>query len=181
MNFCAFASSTEEHCRTFDLTCRIPPSVVEGALQTGHCICLSVDSHESESELSTVRIIQRIEDILNAESETSSRPLRICIPSLGSPQWGDLNSQVHSTQILQVAFRLQKSQGDIMVFVLIATAPSPIPACVCQFISVSIYLHRSVGRSWLDPQTRVVFRWGYNPISIYRYATLLIVVYLASG
>src|ERR1700685_4506501 len=90
--FRVFASSTEEYCRTFDLTCRIRSSIVEGALQTGDHIRLEVDSPESKR--STRRIIRRIKDILNTEGEASSKPLRICIPSLGAPQWGDLNPQV---------------------------------------------------------------------------------------
>lgn len=85
-------SSTEEYCRTFDLTCRIPSSVVEDALRSGDLFCLDVDS--AESELPTTRIIRRVEEILNAHGEGTSKPLRICIPSFGSPQWRDIHPRV---------------------------------------------------------------------------------------
>ena len=154
-----FASSTEEYCRTFDLTCRIPSSIVEGALQTGDHIRLDVDS--PESELSTRRIIRRIKDIFNTEGEASSKPLRICIPSLGSPQWGDLNPQVVLKQFDKIEVQLIPLAGDIMVLAFAATAGSPIPACMCQFIPISSSLHRCVGWFRLGPETRVACRWSY--------------------
>jgi len=48
----------------------------------------------SAEEQSTRGIISRIARILKDEEPTArSEPLRICIPSLGSPHWGDLRSQ----------------------------------------------------------------------------------------
>jgi elongator complex protein 4 len=67
------------------MTCRIPHSVVEGAIQSGDLICLDVNTPRLEV------VFQHMEEILKTESHI---PLRICIPHLGSPQWGDLNSQV---------------------------------------------------------------------------------------
>jgi len=41
---------------------------------------------------------------MNIEGEGSPKPLRICIPSLGSPQWGDL----HSQEILWFLYSLRR-------------------------------------------------------------------------
>jgi elongator complex protein 4 len=85
--------SAEEYCRAFDLTCQIPAPTIEGALASKRLICVTVDSSE---ERSTTKIINRIMQVLEDEEPMTAglRPLRICIPSLGSPQWGDLRSQV---------------------------------------------------------------------------------------
>jgi hypothetical protein len=63
------------------------------------------------------------------EGEASSKALRICIPSFGSPQWGDLGSQV-SLEYLTVSLSIHIDPGDIMVLVFAATAASPTPACM---------------------------------------------------
>jgi len=84
-------SSEEEYCRVLDLTCRVPASIVEGAIASKRLICMSVGPGEKQS---TTRIIRRIVQILKDEESTVvSKPLRICIPWLGSPHWGDLSSQ----------------------------------------------------------------------------------------
>jgi len=70
----------------------MPSSIVEDALRSGDLICLNVDS--AASELPTTKIIQQVEDILKCEGEGTLKPVRICIPSFGSPQWRDVNSQV---------------------------------------------------------------------------------------
>jgi len=87
--------STEEYCRTLDLTCRIPRSDIEDALRSGQLSFLSVDGVDSEENSST-KILRQIAQVLKAEKArpSSSTPLRICIPSFGSPQWGALRSQV---------------------------------------------------------------------------------------
>jgi elongator complex protein 4 len=90
---CSSARSTEEYCRIFDLTCRIPHSIVDDALQSDDLICLNI------SELT--EIIRRIEQILKTDDQVSSVPIRICIPSFGSPQWGDLTSQVGLKALLE--------------------------------------------------------------------------------
>jgi len=43
------------------------------------------------------------------EGEASSKALRICIPSFGSPQWGDLGSQV-SLEYRQCHFQFTSTQ-----------------------------------------------------------------------
>jgi elongator complex protein 4 len=88
--------SAEEYCRTLDLTCRIPETLVEDAIRLKELQCVDLASEESGEPLSTLRIISQIAWILKTETLTQppSEPLRICIPSFASPQWGDLHNQV---------------------------------------------------------------------------------------
>lgn len=86
--------SSEEYCRTFDLTTRIPKSIVEGAIQKGELFFVAIDSTESNSLATT--ILLRLEELLKRDTAPFALPIRICIPSLGSPQWGDVKPQVSS-------------------------------------------------------------------------------------
>jgi elongator complex protein 4 len=91
--------SADNFCRTFDLTCRIPGSVIDDALVTKDLVGVGVSESlhaEDRPSISTI-IIGKMSNILNLETEGigyDSRPIRICIPSLGSPQWGDLRGPV---------------------------------------------------------------------------------------
>jgi elongator complex protein 4 len=90
--------SAEEYCGTLDLTSQIPGTVVEGKIYSKELHCIDLASEESGESLSTSRIISQLARLLETERLTplseSSEPLRICIPSLASPQWGDLRDQV---------------------------------------------------------------------------------------
>jgi elongator complex protein 4 len=92
--FCP-SRSGEDYCRTFDLARRIPRSVVEDSIKKRQLILLNVSSNEPnvDSEPVTTKIIKRLADVIATES-SESRPIRICIPLLGSPQWGDLDGKV---------------------------------------------------------------------------------------
>lgn len=81
-------SSAEDACRTFDLTARIPPAVVAEALASGQLSVVDVDC--ASGVPATVRVLERLAAVL----ESNDTPLRICVPSLGSPHWGDLAAQV---------------------------------------------------------------------------------------
>ena len=93
-----YYSSSEEYCRTFDLTTRIPKSLVEEAIQKGELFFVEVHSTES-NPLTT--ILLHLEALLKRDTTPSALPIRICIPSLGSPQWGDVKPQVLTTIVLQ--------------------------------------------------------------------------------
>ncbi|KAH7924880.1 PAXNEB-domain-containing protein [Leucogyrophana mollusca] len=81
-------SSADDYCFTFDLTCRIPESVVDAAIVAGKLTFLDVDSPHDQ-DVPVRRIIQQIQDILVASS--AAQPVRMSIRALGSPQWGDLS------------------------------------------------------------------------------------------
>ncbi|KAJ7706472.1 Elongator complex protein 4 [Mycena rosella] len=81
------SSAAEDACRTFDLTTRIPSSVVAGALASGQLAVVDVET--ASGRPATVCVLERLKEIL----ETGDTQLRICVPSLGSPYWGDLAAQ----------------------------------------------------------------------------------------
>ncbi|GAW09353.1 PAXNEB-domain-containing protein [Lentinula edodes] len=92
------ASVSEDFCRTFDLTTRIPSSTIEKALQDGRLITCDVldifDSIPSSGPIPAIhKIIARIEEILSQRSSKPNTPLRICIPGLGNHIWDELRSQ----------------------------------------------------------------------------------------
>ncbi|KAF8078423.1 PAXNEB-domain-containing protein [Lyophyllum atratum] len=87
--------STDDYCHNFDLTNRVPVSVIEGGLRSGQLSFINPHSSGSE-RISTFKVLRDITDILESgtsEVQSSSAPLRICIPSLGSPPWGELKPQ----------------------------------------------------------------------------------------
>ncbi|KAJ7492898.1 PAXNEB-domain-containing protein [Mycena latifolia] len=81
------SSAAEDACRTFDLTARIPAGVVADALASGQLAVVDVDT--ASGRPATVHVLERLAEILSA----GDAPLRICVPSLGSPHWGDLTTQ----------------------------------------------------------------------------------------
>ncbi|SJL05975.1 uncharacterized protein ARMOST_09311 [Armillaria ostoyae] len=87
-------SGTEEFCSTFDLTCRIPNSIINNALQSGQLSLLDVGTvgMDDVSIPYSTFVLRQIEKVIRAGSP--STPLRICIPALGSPEWGDVNRYI---------------------------------------------------------------------------------------
>ncbi|KAJ7102205.1 PAXNEB-domain-containing protein [Mycena belliarum] len=81
------SSAAEDACRTFDLTTRIPSEIVADALTSGQLSFVDVES--TPGRPTTVCVLERLSELL-ARGDT---PLRICVPSLGSPDWGDLAIQ----------------------------------------------------------------------------------------
>lgn len=85
-------SFRDDFCRVFDLTSRIPAEVVDAATTSKQLTTV-----DPSQERSVQHVLGRIAQKLGPEEElTSRKPLRICIPSLGSPAWGDLEPQVSS-------------------------------------------------------------------------------------
>ncbi|OCH95780.1 PAXNEB-domain-containing protein [Obba rivulosa] len=84
--------SAEDYCRVFDLTCRVPESVLATARKNGQIIELDVSSGFDSGPR---KILGDLAGILadDAKETTSPKPLRVCIPSLGSFQWGDVSTQ----------------------------------------------------------------------------------------
>ncbi|KAJ7071316.1 Elongator complex protein 4 [Mycena amicta] len=70
-----------ENCHTFDLSVRIPPSVVLDAVSSNLLTIVSIAS--------PAQVLDSLQGLL----ASNDAPLRICIPSFASPYWGDLNSQ----------------------------------------------------------------------------------------
>lgn len=91
-----FDQSTLDFCHTFDLSSRVPNSVVKDAIHSGQLILISPRQSSGEGT-ATSRMLSQITTLLlpgEAGSSTTQPPFRICIPSLGSPHWGDFTDQV---------------------------------------------------------------------------------------
>lgn len=76
-------SLNDDFCATFDLTCRIPTASLDAARQSAQLIPIDVDISEDGT-----RVIEQIEELLS--NDTNAHAVRICIPALGSPHWGDM-------------------------------------------------------------------------------------------
>ncbi|KIJ68240.1 hypothetical protein HYDPIDRAFT_81444 [Hydnomerulius pinastri MD-312] len=79
-------SSTDDFCYTFDLTSRIPTAVMDDARKTKRLVLLMVNG-DCDAASSVREAIRQIQDILTAAA--TGEPVRLSIPSLGSPEWGD--------------------------------------------------------------------------------------------
>ena len=77
-------------CHNFELSGRVPKELIEDAVESGQVQFLDLE----RQKLSMIAIF---DDITRAIQVDSSLPLRICVPSLGSPVWGDVTTQVIST------------------------------------------------------------------------------------
>jgi len=84
---------SDDYCHAFDLSSRIPDSVVQTALQKGQLRFLKVTCGPEQLQLSITEVLRSISTDLTSQ-EGGNAPIRFCIPSLGSPFWGNLSSQV---------------------------------------------------------------------------------------
>ncbi|TFK89612.1 PAXNEB-domain-containing protein [Polyporus arcularius HHB13444] len=87
------SQSTEDFCRTFDLTCRIPDATISAARTEGRFLEVKSDEDIPDVSSSCHRVLRRLSEILSAADADASSPVatRICIPALGSYEWGDLS------------------------------------------------------------------------------------------
>lgn len=87
--------SGDNFCEVFDLTSRLPISVVDAALLRKQLTFVDVPYSEEQPMR---RVLKQINELLGPEEVDSSsrKPLRICVPSLGSPPWGDVEPKVRS-------------------------------------------------------------------------------------
>ncbi|KAJ7042524.1 PAXNEB-domain-containing protein [Mycena alexandri] len=81
-------AATADACRAFDLTTRIPASVVDEALSSHRVSVVSIDGVGDGP--STNRVLARLEQVLAGATDALTR---VCVPGLGSPRWGDLSAQ----------------------------------------------------------------------------------------
>ncbi|KAJ6509255.1 PAXNEB-domain-containing protein [Mycena vitilis] len=83
------AAGAVDACRMFDLTARIPSAVIADAQAARRLTVLPVET--GPPHFPTTRALVRLEELLAAN--TASTALRVCVPGLGSPHWGDLIAQ----------------------------------------------------------------------------------------
>ncbi|KAH9175397.1 PAXNEB protein-domain-containing protein [Lactarius sanguifluus] len=88
-------SSADDFCQAFDLTQRIPGPFLDRATKSSQLVLLNA-SRDSKG------LIDVIAESLGASSQDAV-PIRICIPLLGSPGWGDLQPK----DVLYFAYSLR--------------------------------------------------------------------------
>lgn len=79
----------ESYCQTFDLSSTIPEEVIDDALKTDRLHLISVSGRKG--------VLEEMTDYLSSDTST---PVRVCIPTMGSPIWGELTAQVGDSDVL---------------------------------------------------------------------------------
>ncbi|TFK40976.1 Elongator complex protein 4 [Crucibulum laeve] len=83
------SSSTGDYCHAFDLSNRIPEAVVHVAINSKQLTYVGIDA-DGLDQISIVDMLARLSSLI--ESSTPKSLLRISIPSLAAPEWGDLSN-----------------------------------------------------------------------------------------
>jgi len=86
--------SADDFCRAFDLTYRVPRHFLDQAIQSSQLVLLDASSDWT-------KLINLVAESLGASQDLV--PVRICIPLLGSPGWGD----PHPKDVLQFVYSLR--------------------------------------------------------------------------
>jgi elongator complex protein 4 len=79
-------SSADDFCYAFDLTHRVPRQFLDQAIKSSQLVLLDLSSD-------LTRLIDVVAECLGSSSQEAI-PIRVCIPLLGSPGWGDLHPKV---------------------------------------------------------------------------------------
>lgn len=139
--------SAENFCDTFDLTCRIPMSVIDEAHNAKRLIPVNLTINPSSMD----GLVKQIKHIL--ATTLSTEVVRLCITTLGSPEWGDHCPAVSDTFL----FKCNSSRytGHIALFVYLASSAASVSACLCLCLPFPAPLHRPLGRTWMDPEGRL--------------------------
>ena len=79
----------ESYCQTFDLSSTIPEEVIDDALRTDRLHLINVTGSRG--------VLEEMTEYLSSET---SAPVRVCIPTMGAPIWGELTAQVGDPTVL---------------------------------------------------------------------------------
>jgi elongator complex protein 4 len=79
--------NSETFCHNFELSSRVPKELIDDAVKSGQLQYLDLEGRK-------LSIAAIFDEMTRAIEVDSSLPLRVCIPSLGSPIWGDVTVQV---------------------------------------------------------------------------------------
>ena len=92
--------SSDDFCRVFDLTSRLPATTIDGAISAKQFTIFDIPISDSAKAASRSVLKQLSQFLLTYREgqEEVLTPLRICIPALGSPVWGDIEPQVRFTK-----------------------------------------------------------------------------------
>ncbi|KAH9944088.1 PAXNEB-domain-containing protein [Epithele typhae] len=85
------SQSADDYYHTFDLTCRLPDAVIEAARSAGQIVDVWSDEVASPEFTPKSRaILAGLSDVLSKLNAGDCMATRVCIPSLGTFEWGDL-------------------------------------------------------------------------------------------
>ena len=83
----------DDYCSVFDLTCRVPRSTIESTIHANQLQLLSVS--EGTEGKPVRQVLKSISETLErVNTGRNDKPVRLCVPYLGSPQWGDIEPHV---------------------------------------------------------------------------------------
>lgn len=119
------SSSSQDFCSTLDLTSRVPQSLIDRTIATKQLRVLDAVHQTATS------IIQHIEQALADSS--SSTPFRICVPSFGSLEWGDVTSAVgfKTPSLLPFSSHIPSVSGHRVILSQVASAALALPSRLC--------------------------------------------------
>jgi elongator complex protein 4 len=101
-------SPADDFCRAFDLTYRVPRHFLDQAIQSSQLVLLDASGDWT-------RLIDLVAESLGTSQDAV--PVRICIPLLGSPGWGDPHPKVRvSFRGALLSYNVIPSQ-DVLQFV----------------------------------------------------------------
>jgi len=111
-------SSQGTYCHMFDLTQLIPEHVLELAQTSGYLHRLPISSLTGQNAIESVlsQLDNKLSDLLSKSTRT---PIRLSIPALGSPQWGDVSKPdvMRFLHILRLCISRYSSTPRICVLV----------------------------------------------------------------
>lgn len=156
-NYCR---SGDNFCRVFDLTSRLPASLIEHAVAKKQLTLLDIPSLEARP---VRRVLQQIKELLGPEETESSirKPLRICIPSLGTPSWGDVEPKVESHPMSVVSCLLMLHRllpGNVLFPLHIEIYAAASQTCLRVCLAALVPERRVLGRPRLDTETWLAIR-----------------------
>jgi len=154
--------SAENFCDTFDLTCRIPMSVIDEAHNAKRLIPLNLTTN-SDLASSMDGLVKQIKHIL--ATTVSTEVVRLCITALGSPEWGDHCSTVSYAFLIKC--NSSQYTGHIALSVCLAPSAASVSVCLCLCLPFPAPLHRPLGRTRMGPEGRLGDRCNYHDVGLW--------------
>ncbi|CEL57006.1 Elongator complex protein 4 OS=Bos taurus GN=ELP4 PE=2 SV=1 [Rhizoctonia solani AG-1 IB] len=95
--------SGDQESATFDLTLKIPAQLIDRSRKIGQVINVPLPQNTSSTCDTVITHIRKLLQELNTTDASARRAIRIVIPDLGSPAWGD----IQHTQIIRFLLALR--------------------------------------------------------------------------
>lgn len=160
--------SADHFCDTFDLTCRIPASVIDEAHNAKRLITLNLTIN-NDLESSMDGRMKQIKHVL--ATTPSTEVVRVCIPALGSPEWGE-----HCPAVRDFFFvHMQCSSwytGYFALLVCLTPSAASVSSCLCLCLSCSALLHGPLGGIWMGPEGWLGDGCNYLDVGLRRCASI---------